>query len=88
MGILIQYGFHFIGELTSGEHYSTATLAAFQSNICAEADYLPGGAAAWMKLFHFNDILQSQIRQHAKIITHVIIRSSFRKFDILRFLHA
>lgn len=76
IGFLVYDLFHFMGKLPAGEHDSAVALAAFQPDISAKPHHFPGVAAAGVGFLHLDDIFQFQIRQHDRIITHVIIRPS------------
>lgn len=65
--------FHAVSKFSPGQQHTMPARCAFQSNICTQADDLPGKPAAWMGFSQTYPVAKIQFGQHVGIITHVII---------------
>ena len=64
--MLNQNLFHFSLELFARDHDAVGTALALNSDVHPHSNDLPAVRTAWMRLFHFDHVIQAKffIRQH------------------------
>ena len=65
--------FYAVVELAAGEQHPVTASETFDPDISAQAHNLPFVAAARMRLAQAQPVIDPQVGEHGKIISHVII---------------